>query len=134
MRGEFNGLKALILKENENVFYVHCFAHQLQLALVAVAKSHIDITGLFYWITQVVNIIGASAKRCDILREKQAAKVFKALENDELSSGRVLNQETSLKRPSDTRWGSHYNIIIRIIFMFSSIVKILDMLVDDRSN
>ena len=67
MRGEFNGLKALILKENESAFYVHCFAHQLQLALVVVAKSHIDITGLFYWITQVVNIIGAFAKRYDIL-------------------------------------------------------------------
>ncbi|GKB46942.1 zinc finger MYM-type protein 1-like protein, partial [Tanacetum coccineum] len=30
MRGEFNGLKALILKENESTYYVHCFAHQLQ--------------------------------------------------------------------------------------------------------
>ena len=37
MQGEFNGLKTLILKEN----YVHCFAHQLQLALVAVAKMWI---------------------------------------------------------------------------------------------
>ncbi|XP_077239725.1 uncharacterized protein LOC143880628 [Tasmannia lanceolata] len=33
MQGEFNGLKALILKENEYAYYVHCFAHQLQLAL-----------------------------------------------------------------------------------------------------
>ena len=39
MQGEFNGLKALILNENESAFYVHCFAHQLQLALVAVAKK-----------------------------------------------------------------------------------------------
>ena len=41
MRGEFNGLKTLILKENECIFYVHCFAHQLQLALVTEAKNHI---------------------------------------------------------------------------------------------
>ena len=39
MQGEFNGLKTLILKENECAFYVHCFAHQLQLALVAMAKK-----------------------------------------------------------------------------------------------
>lgn len=26
MRGEFNGLKTLILKENESAFYIHCFA------------------------------------------------------------------------------------------------------------
>ena len=29
MQGEFNGLKTLILKDNECAFYVHCFAHQL---------------------------------------------------------------------------------------------------------
>ena len=37
MQGEFNGLKTLILKENPYAFYIHCFAHQIQLALVAVA-------------------------------------------------------------------------------------------------
>ena len=29
MQGEFNGLKALILRENKSTYYVHCFAHQL---------------------------------------------------------------------------------------------------------
>ena len=29
MRGEFNGLKTLILRENLYVTYIHCFAHQL---------------------------------------------------------------------------------------------------------
>ena len=29
MRGEFNGLIALILKENPSAYYVNCFAHQL---------------------------------------------------------------------------------------------------------
>jgi hypothetical protein len=29
MQGEFNGLKALILRKNESAYYVHCFAHQL---------------------------------------------------------------------------------------------------------
>ncbi|XP_076931333.1 uncharacterized protein LOC143596436 [Bidens hawaiensis] len=28
-RGQFNGLKAKILEENESAYYVHCFAHQL---------------------------------------------------------------------------------------------------------
>ncbi|XVF82169.1 hypothetical protein PTKIN_Ptkin16aG0023400 [Pterospermum kingtungense] len=27
MQGEFNGLKALLLKENPCAFYIHCFAH-----------------------------------------------------------------------------------------------------------
>ena len=113
---------------------MHCFAHQLQLALVLVAKNHTDITGIFCWITYVVNVIGSSAKRHDILREKQVAKVFEALENNELSSGWALNQETSLQRASDTRWGSHYNTILRMISMFSSIAEIHEMLIENGSN
>ena len=42
-QGDINGLKTSILKENKSAFYVHCFAHQLQLTLVAVAKNHINI-------------------------------------------------------------------------------------------
>ena len=38
MQGEHNGFKTLILKENKSAFYIHCFAHQLQLAVVAIAK------------------------------------------------------------------------------------------------
>jgi hypothetical protein len=30
MRGEFNGLRALIMRENSSAYYIHCFAHQLQ--------------------------------------------------------------------------------------------------------
>ncbi|KAL5550599.1 hypothetical protein UlMin_000775 [Ulmus minor] len=40
MSGEFNGLKTIIMKENECAFFVYCFAHQLQLALMGVAKKH----------------------------------------------------------------------------------------------
>jgi hypothetical protein len=29
MRGEFNGLRALVLRENNSGYYIHCFAHQL---------------------------------------------------------------------------------------------------------
>ena len=41
MRDELNGLKTLIMIENESAYYIHCFAHQLQLTLVAVVKNHI---------------------------------------------------------------------------------------------
>ena len=39
MQGEFNGLKTIILRENECAYYIYCFAHQLQLTLIAVAKK-----------------------------------------------------------------------------------------------
>ena len=40
-RGELNRQKTLILKDNHFAYYVHCFAHQLQLTSIAVAKNHI---------------------------------------------------------------------------------------------
>ena len=35
MRGEWNGLKVLILKDCSYAYYIHCLAHRFQLALVA---------------------------------------------------------------------------------------------------
>ena len=71
MKGEFNGLKSLIMNMNASAYYVHCFAHQLRLTLLAVAKNHVQIVLLFNIVTNVMNIVGASGKRRDILREKQ---------------------------------------------------------------
>ncbi|XP_062085725.1 uncharacterized protein LOC133791830 [Humulus lupulus] len=119
MQGEFSGLKTLILNENPSAFYVHCFAHQLQLALVAVAKKHILVAHLFSVVTMVINVGGCSSKRCDILREKQDDIISEALKCGEISSGRGLNQETNLKHPSDTRWGSHYATLVSLINLFS---------------
>ncbi|KAI0520419.1 hypothetical protein KFK09_007893 [Dendrobium nobile] len=62
MRGEFNGLKALFLNENQSAHYIHCFSHQLQLALVAVAKSHVHIALLFTNISSVMNLVGVSSE------------------------------------------------------------------------
>ncbi|XP_057464445.1 uncharacterized protein LOC130754290 [Actinidia eriantha] len=134
MQGELNGLKALILKESPCAYYVHCFAHQLQLALVAVAKNHNQIALLFNLVSNVVNVVGASCKRQDILKEKQASKVVEALNKGILSSGQGLNQETNLKRAGDTRWESHYDTLISLINMFSAVIDVLVMISEDGSN
>ena len=65
-----------------------------------------------------MNVVGGSYKRRDALRDAQFAKITEALDNGELRSGRGLNQETSLKRAGDTRWGSHFGTIINLILMF----------------
>ncbi|CAN1269423.1 Zinc finger MYM-type protein 1 [Linum perenne] len=38
MSGQYNGLKALFLQDCPYAYFVHCFAHRLQLTLVAAAK------------------------------------------------------------------------------------------------
>ncbi|XP_022893953.1 zinc finger MYM-type protein 1-like [Olea europaea var. sylvestris] len=103
MQGKFNGLKTLILNESPCAFYIHCFAHQLQLALVAVAKKNIPITNFFGVVGNVI------------------------------LSGRGLNQEMSLQRSSDTRWSSHYNSLVSLLAMFSSVVDVLAIIIEDES-
>ncbi|CAN1169884.1 Zinc finger MYM-type protein 1, partial [Linum perenne] len=53
MKGELNGLKTLILEESPSAYYIHCFAHRLG---------------------TVTNLVGASCKRQDIIRETQQNK------------------------------------------------------------
>ena len=48
MRGMWNGLQALILNDCPYAYYIHCFAHRLQLALVKASKQVAPISGLFY--------------------------------------------------------------------------------------
>ncbi|XP_041994197.1 zinc finger MYM-type protein 1-like [Salvia splendens] len=126
MRGEFIGLKSLILKRNPSAYYVHCFAHQLQLTIGVVAKKHTSIGSFFNSVTRLCNIVGSSCKRRDVLRESQRAKVVEGIASDEINTGRGLNQEKSLTRPGDTRWSSHYGTLINLMHLFSSINDVLE--------
>ena len=131
MYGNINGLKTLILKENKSAFYVHCFAHQLQLTLVAIAKNHINIAEFFYVVSNLVTVVGGSCKRQYALRDAQFAKIKEDLENGVRRSGQGLNQETNLKRPGDTRWGSYYGTIFNLILMFFAVVDVLEIIEED---
>ncbi|CAI0381869.1 unnamed protein product, partial [Linum tenue] len=111
MRGEINGLKSLILEENPSAHYIHCFAHQLQLTLVAVARNHGEVNRFFGHVIALINLIGGSPRRRASLRDSQSTKVIEAIASGERESGRGLNQEVGLKRPGDTR-GDHILVLL----------------------
>ncbi|XP_012843386.1 PREDICTED: zinc finger MYM-type protein 1-like [Erythranthe guttata] len=131
MQGEFNGLKSLILKENKSAFYVHCFAHQLQLALVQITKKNKQLCEFFGSLAMLANIIGGSCKRQELLREKQFEKLCEKISFDNFVTGSGLNQEATLKRPGDTRWNSYYFTILSMIKLFSSVVDVLEYLANN---
>ncbi|GJY49216.1 zinc finger MYM-type protein 1-like protein [Tanacetum coccineum] len=133
MRGEFNGLKAKILKENNSAYYVHCFAHQLQLVVVAVARKHLGVVDFFDKLTLVTNVVCTSCKRKDILIDSEKERVEKAIGNGEVETGRGKNQELSLIRAGDTRWNSHYKTILRLIDLLPSVIKVLEF-VENEGN
>ncbi|XP_047978826.1 zinc finger MYM-type protein 1-like [Salvia hispanica] len=97
MKGEIHGLKTLIMEDTPSAYYIHCFAHQLQLTLVAISKRNDECIWLFDAIANLLNVIGVS----------------------------WLNQELGLKRPGDTRWSSHYKTLLNVMDLFSAIVNVL---------
>ncbi|KAK9733740.1 hypothetical protein RND81_04G088900 [Saponaria officinalis] len=127
MRGEINGLKTLIMNDTPSAYYIHCFAHQLQLTLIAVAKDNYDCKWFFEQVGYLLNLMGVSCKHKEMLRVVQAKNIVKGLELGEIKSGQGLNQELGLARPGDTRWGSYYKTILNIISLYPSIFEVLIM-------
>ena len=111
MRGNANGLKKLIIDESPFAYYVHCFVHQLQLTLVAVAKESGDCTWFFQQLAHLLNALGMSCKKMRMLQITQAEELIDALELAEVETESGLNQEMGLGRPYDTRWGSHFKTV-----------------------
>lgn len=133
MRGEWNGLKALILNECPQAYYIHCMAHQLQLALVAASREVHEVHNFFQHANFIINVVSASPKRNDELLANQAAAIAREIELGELDTGRGANQISSLQRPGDTRWSSHYRSILSLKKMFGATVSVLRNIANDRS-
>ncbi|CAO2822943.1 unnamed protein product [Amaranthus hypochondriacus] len=79
----------------------------------------------------VVNVVGGSSKCQDMLKEKQAEKVLEGLKMGVINSGQGSNQESTLQRAGDTRWGSHYHSVVNFIIIFDAVVDVLDFLAQD---
>jgi hypothetical protein len=133
MRGEWNGLKALILKECPYAYYIHCMAHQLQLALVAASREVQEVHNFFQNANFIINVVNASPKHNDELLANQAAEIILEIELGELDTGRGANQIGSLQRPGDTRWSSHYKSIRSLKKMFAATISVLCSIANDRS-
>ncbi|GJW07729.1 zinc finger MYM-type protein 1-like protein [Tanacetum coccineum] len=125
MRGEWNGLQALILKECPYAYYVHCFAHQLQLALVSASKEVAEVHKFFKNLNIIVNVISSSCKRNDQLIDAQVAKITHLAEIGELETGKGQNQVQNVQRPGDTRWSSHFRSICSLMSLYGPAYAVL---------
>ncbi|PUZ40404.1 hypothetical protein GQ55_9G421100 [Panicum hallii var. hallii] len=132
MRGDIKELKTLIMQESPSAYYIHFFAHQLQLVLVAVAKGNNDCVWFFDQVSLLLNIVGVSCKRHGMLRAR-IENLMRALDCGELETGSGLNQEMGLARPGDTRWSSHYKAVCNIIAMYPIIREVLFTLGEDTT-
>ncbi|XP_024634611.2 uncharacterized protein [Medicago truncatula] len=131
MRGEWNGLQALFMKDCPYAYYVHCFAHRLQLALVTASREVASIHKFFEKLIFVVNVVGSSTKRHDELQAAQSKEIKNLLETGEIVTGKGKNQIGIVKRAGDTRWGSHFNSICSLISMYEAACTVLKIIAKD---
>ncbi|XP_057723537.1 uncharacterized protein LOC130939451 [Arachis stenosperma] len=132
MRGEWKGLQALIIQECLYAYYVHCFAHQLQLALVAAAKEVVDVHAFFQSLSNIINVV-CSCKRNDELRSAYATEISHLVATNQIETGRGANRIGTLKRSGDTRWSSHFNSICSLLRMFGATTSVLEDLATNGS-
>ncbi|XP_047259695.1 zinc finger MYM-type protein 1-like [Capsicum annuum] len=128
MKGEINGLKTLIMKDSPSAYYIYCFAHQLQLTLVAIAKKYLKVENFFDHVTNVLNVVGGSFKHRDLLRHHQAEDLKQLLKSGKAHTEQGLRQERGLQRSGDTLWGSHFKTLDNFLVIFSSIVHVLEVI------
>ena len=91
MQGKWNGLKALVSNNCPYAYYINCFAHRLQLALVAASKEVILVQSFFNRLSSIVNVVGASCKRVEQLKKAYADQIAYFVEVGELETGRGFN-------------------------------------------
>ena len=75
------------MRENSTSYYVHYFAHQFQLVVVAVVQKHKCIGNFFDMISVLLNVVSGSSKRKDMIRDKHKEQVCEALGCGLLKSG-----------------------------------------------
>jgi hypothetical protein len=80
--------KHYFLNECSCAYYVHCFIHRLQLALVAASQEVIVVHEFFSNLNFIINVVSASCKRhCD-LQDSQEADIAHLIAMDELETGK----------------------------------------------
>jgi hypothetical protein len=119
------------MRGNCSTYYVHCFAHQLQLVVVVVVRKHTPISNFFSWISTLLIVVGGSEKKKYMIRDFNLEEVMKALDCGSLKTGTGLNQEKCLQRPGDTRWSSHHKSLQSLVDLFPTIVKVLRVVEKD---
>ncbi|XP_050376893.1 uncharacterized protein LOC126794271 [Argentina anserina] len=120
MRGIYKGLQALFLEECPYAYYVHCFAHRLQLTLNATAKGVHEIWKFFSMLSLIVNFMNSSGKRHSALKAARKEEIADLVACGELETDTGANQIFSMQQAGATRWGSHYRSIRGLIEFFGA--------------
>ncbi|XP_012840864.1 PREDICTED: zinc finger MYM-type protein 1-like [Erythranthe guttata] len=127
MRGKWNGLQALFLKDCPYAYYVHCFAHRLQLALVTASREVILVHQFFTKLDSIVNIVGASTERNGELNNAQQAEISRLISISELET--VDGANFSQRDDADSAYTTMTSFqFVFILILMKEVMRITDVL------
>lgn len=113
MKGEYEGLQALIKQENPSAIYTWCYAHRLNLVVVQVCKSSVDAVDRFGILEDLYSFISSSKKRVAFFENHQKKR-------------NPQERVRRLKRVETTRWSSFSNALKTVLITFDDIIKTLE--------
>ena len=134
MQGMWNGLQALILNDCSYAYYIHSFAHCLQLALVKSSKQVVPISEFFLKLLLVIKTVNASCKHNEQLKVVNTNEIARLINLEELETGSGLNQIGTLQRPVEACYSSHFISVSSLLRMFTSTCEVLLDIIDDTSD
>ncbi|KAL9671594.1 hypothetical protein QQ045_009164 [Rhodiola kirilowii] len=124
-RGEWNGLQALVARECSYAYYVHCLASRLQLSLVAASKEVYHVQHFLEKLNFIINIVSASCKRNDQLRDAHVSNVAFLLTTGELESGKDGNTHSQRGKASSVY--ETMTSLFYFVFIMHLIREVLDI-------
>lgn len=113
MRGQYNGLQAIIKKENSQATYVWCCAHRLNLVITDTVCCNLNAMDLFGNVEKIFDFICSSKKRVALFEEKQK-HMYK--------NKRIRR----VKRVTTTRWMSHKYALDVVLEKFDALIITLE--------
>ena len=111
--GPFTGVRSRILEDNPQSIYIHCHAHQLNLALVDCCRSLPHASNFFASLESLYVFMSSSVPH-SLLLNKQEMKI----------------KELRLVKLSDTRWSCRDTSIKAVKAIFAAILATLDEISD----
>ncbi|XP_065651044.1 uncharacterized protein LOC136079246 [Hydra vulgaris] len=115
MSGQYNGLRALLQRENQLAVYTPCAAHSLNLIGIEAAKVVHEVVIFFGTIQQLFVFFSSSTKKWNAFTD--ALKI---------------NEKThTLKSLGKTRWCNHYEVVKALKNNYEEILTVLKSIAND---
>ncbi|KAK2385304.1 hypothetical protein QL285_072554 [Trifolium repens] len=133
LREKWNDLRTLFLNECPYAYYIHGFAHKLELALVGASTGVIPVLQFFSNLIYIVKFLCTCRKPHDELLAAELYKIAHLLDNDELGFGEVEDELCIFQRVSNARSMSYFSAICNLINMYDATCCLLEKLFDNES-